>query len=349
MTDLREAILRADYLRRSPALAGGPGGHKEWLHFCVYGDEVDVLVNFSLVDDVREGAAPGTEYARVVVLVRDPALGGWDGDVELFPAEEVFAQGGGVRMHFGRNRVYFDEAEGVYRVSVTLRRRPIRVALTLEPITLPSLANNIQLDPGPPINWLVLPRMRARGEVEIGARTHRFEGAPAYHDHNWGRFAWGRDFAWEWGFGLPTDPENPWTMVFVRLSNRAHTRVFMQAIFLWRGAGQHRVIRAGDLRVTREGFLRPERVFKVPRAMALVSPGTATDVPAGLSIVGEADGDSVACEFAATDLAQVIIPNDHDPGVTIIHEVSGSVRVRGTVRGERVEMDGRAIFEFLGA
>lgn len=349
MIDLREAILRADYLRRAPSLVGGPAGHKEWLHFCVYGDEVDVLVNFSLVDDAREGAAPGTEYARVVVLVRDPALGGWDGDVELFDPAEVFAQGGGVRMHFGRNRVLFDEASGVYRIDVRLRRRPITVSLALEPLSLPSLANNIQLDPGPPINWLVLPRMRARGEVTVGPRTHRFEAAPAYHDHNWGRFAWGRDFAWEWGFGLPTDPSNPWTMVFVRLSNRAHTRAFMQAVFLWRGAQQHRVIRAGDLRVRREGFLRPGRVFKVPRAMALVSPGTATDVPARLLIEGEADGDAVRCEFEATDLAQVIIPNDHDPGVTIIHEVSGAVRVGGTVRGERVEMEGRAIFEFLGA
>jgi hypothetical protein len=348
MTGIREAILGADYLRRAPALFGGEAGHKEWLHFCVYGPEVDALVNVSLVDDVRPGAAHA-EYARLVVLVRDAGRGGWDGDVDLFDPAEVFAQGGGVRVHLGRNKVYFDETEGVYRIDVRLRRRDITVSLTLTPTTLPSLANNIQLDPGPPINWMVLPRMRADGEVRVGSRAHRLRDAPAYHDHNWGRFAWGRDFAWEWGFGLPQDLANPWSVVFVRLSNRAHTRVFMQALFLWRGATQHRVIRAGDVRVRRAGFLRAPRVFKVPRAMALVSPGTATDVPASLHIEAEADGDLVRCDFAATDLAQVIIPNDHDAGVTIIHEVSGSVRVGGTVRGERVEMEGRAIFEFLGA
>lgn len=344
MSTIDQTIRRADHLRRSPARVGGERGHKEWMHFCVYGPEVDVLVNFSLVDDVRPEAAPGDEFARVVVLVRD---GAWDGDVERFEADVVRAQGGGLSLRFGDNVMRYED--GAYTLAVTLTRRPITVRLRLTARCVPSLANNIQLDPGPPIHWLVLPRCTADGEVVVAGRRHTFVDAPAYHDHNWGRFAWGRDFAWEWGFGLPPSQDNPWTLVFVRLSNRAHTRALMQAVFLWRGPWQQRVFRGGDVAVAREGFLRPARVFKVPRPMALLSPGTATDVPKRLVMRAAGDGDRVEVVFDADDLAQVIIPNDHDPGVTIIHEVSGRVTVEGAVLGERVAMEGRAIFEFLGA
>jgi hypothetical protein len=344
MDRISEVIQRSDYLRRSPFAVGGPQGHKEWLHFCIYGPDIDVLVNFSLVDDVRSSAEPGAELARITILVREDR---WDGDVDLYQAQDVRAPGGGLLVVFGDNSV--DYRDGAYHISATLRERPISIRLTLRPATMPSLANNIQLDDGPPINWLVVPRLVASGVVTVGARAHRLDGALAYHDHNWGHFAWGRDFAWEWGFGLPDDNEVPWSLVFVRLTNRAHTRAFMQAIFLWKGVQQHRVLRAGDVEVSREGYLRPGRVHKIPRVMALVSPSTLTDVPRRLDVRAEGDGDSLRCHFDAVDLAQVVIPNDHNLGVTIINEVSGRVQLAGVVRGEAVRMEGRAIFEFLGA
>ena len=341
---ITQAVLRADYLRRSPFSLGGPGGHKEWLHFCVYGQNIDVLANFSLCDDVRADAKPGTEFARVTVLVREES---WNGDVDLYATEDVIVHGGCVDAAFGANVVAFRDGE--YHLSVQLRERDISMSLRLRPITMPSLANNIQLDPGPPINWLVIPRLLASGTVNVEGRVHRLENAPAYHDHNWGHFAWGRDFAWEWGFALPHNAEVPWSLVFVRLSDRSHTRALMQAIFLWKGMRQHRVIRAHDVNVRHIGHLRPENVFKVPRAMALISPDILPDVPAQLHVRGEADGDFLNCVFAARDGAQVIVPNDHNLGVTIINEVSGTVQLSGEVRGETVSMEGRAIFEFLGA
>jgi hypothetical protein len=341
---ITQAILRADYFRRSPFALGGPQGHKEWLHFCVYGQDIDVLANFSICDDVRPGAISGTEFARVTVLVREQE---WDGDVDLYESSAVLVPGGRVEATFGSNYVVFEDGE--YHIFLKLRDRPIAMDLHLRPMTMPSLANNIQLDPGPPINWLVVPRLVARGTVRVGDREHHIENAPAYHDHNWGHFAWGRDFAWEWGFALPHDPRVPWSLVFVRLSDRAHTRALMQAIFLWKGMRQTRVLRAADVEVRHIGHLRPARVFKVPRVMGLISPDILPDVPARLWVRGEGDGDEVECVFDARDGAQVIVPNDHDFGVTIINEVSGTVRLSGQVRGETVQMEGRAIFEFLGA
>jgi hypothetical protein len=189
----------------------------------------------------------------------------------------------------------------------------------------------------------------ADGAITIGGHRHAVEGALAYHDHNWGHFGWGRDFAWEWGYGLPADPANPWSLVFVRLSDRAHTQAMMQGAFLWKGTREQRVFRDGDLTVTHHDLLRTTRLCKVPAIMSLVHPQLATDVPRELAFHGTADGDAIEARFRGEEVAQVIVPNDRDFGVTVINEVSGHLTVRARVRGETVAIDGRAVFEFLGA
>lgn len=60
-------------------------------------------------------------------------------------------------------------------------------------------------------------------------------------------------------------------------------------------------------------------------------------------------GDEVLLRFVSRDVAQVILPNDHDPGVTIIHEIEGTVHAAGRVRGESMDWDTTAVFEVLGA
>ena len=84
--------------------------------------------------------------------------------------------------------------------------------LVLHPMSMPGRAPNLTREDGPPIHWVVIPRLRAEGTIEIDGVVHHLQNAPAYHDHNWGYWSWGDDFAWEWGFGLDEDPENPWNM-----------------------------------------------------------------------------------------------------------------------------------------
>lgn len=347
--ELTRAIELGDYLRRSPFAFGGEGSHKEWLHFVVHTAELDLLVNFSLVDDVRPEAAPGAEFPRTVVLVRDATRGdgGWDGDIELFDLDECRVAGGGIDVRFGANHARF--ANGQYEIGVRMRRRPITIDVRLRPLTFPALSNNISLElVDRPINWMVLPRLAATGTVQVGDRWHRFVEAPAYHDHNWGHFAWGRDFAWEWGFSLPPKPEEPWTVVFVRLADRGHRCAFMQGLFLWRRDAHWRIFRAHEMTVAPHGLLRAPRPFKLPPIMNVVSAGTDTDVPARLEARAEADGDWAEMEFVAEDVAQVCIPNDTDDhAVTVINEVSGALQLRGEVRGEPLAMAGRAMFEFV--
>ncbi|MDC3379000.1 hypothetical protein OAX78_01800 [Planctomycetota bacterium] len=340
------AIRAGDYLRRSPFQLGGLGGHKEWLHFCIHSHGLDLLVNFSMVDDVRPTAQRGAETGRITILTRD--RGSWDGGVEAFEPCDATIRGGEIHMTLGDNHVSY--AEGVYRIAVRMHSQAISIDLTLRPVVMPALSNNIAMDAGTPINWLVLPRLLADGSATLSGRAHELRNAVAYHDHNWGHFAWGRDFAWEWCYALSVDPANIWSLVFVRLLNRARNAVYKQGLFLWRKTEAHRIFRSHDMRTRHEGFLPSRKVFKIPRVMALVTPGTATDVPAQVEVEARGEGDRLGFRFEAEDVAQVVIPSDTDlTRVTIINEVAGHLETEGVVRGERVSMSGPAIFEFIRA
>jgi hypothetical protein len=88
---------------------------------------------------------------------------------------------------------------------------------------------------------------------------------------------------------------------------------------------------------------------KLPRVMALLSPDAVADVPRWVEMHARGDGDELCYRFEADDVAQVVIPSETDLGVTIINEVTGTSSLRGTIRGESIAVDGRAICEFLGS
>jgi hypothetical protein len=340
-------IAETGYLRRPRLLDPDAAQHKEWLHFCVLGDEAEVIVNYSLMGDLRAGAPRGAEAARLTILARAPLPShAWEGDVEIVPPGAVRARAGRIDATFGDSRVAFED--GAFVVQAALSDRRVAADLRLRPVTLPLFRPNTFLG-GAPIHWLVVARLLASGTVTLGDRTYRFEDAPAYHDHNWGKWRWGHDFSWSWGFGLPVEEEAPWSLVFTRLVNRGRTKDLGHALFLWKGEAQARIFQEGELTVRPSGYLQRDRVPKFPSVMGLVSPETSTDVPARFDLAAEAHGDAVRCGFEAEDVAQIIVPSETDLGLTIINEVSGRVSLDGRIAGERVAMEGRAFFEFLTA
>src|SRR5437870_2866972 len=311
---LSRAVAAADFLRRSPVLyGGGTAGYKEWLHFCVLAPELELLVNFSFSDDLRRSDR-GAEIARLTVLVRNEA---WDGDVETFRDGDIQARGGAVDLALGESRLRF--RDGRYALRMRLRERPVAADLVLRPLTAPARAPNIPMIEGPALHWIAIPRLAATGTVTVGGHTHRLVDVNAYHDHNFGHLLWGRNFSWRWAFALPLDAAQPWTFTFASLADRARSHALSQGVFLWKGADRCRTFRDHDIEIRPDvGFLAPRHVFKVPRVMALLSPETTTDVPRSLELDAAAEGDRLHYEFEAQDLAQVVIPNEVDLGVTVL-------------------------------
>jgi hypothetical protein len=319
------------------------------MHFCVHAPGLELLLNFSLAEDLRPSASPGSECCRLTVVVRTQ---GWDGAVEVFEPSEVIVRQGRIALDFGPNSLRFEH--GAYHLKIQLRSRPIHLNLRLVPLTHPALCSGVPVGTGSPIDWLVLPHLRATGQVSIDSRVFNLHDAAAYHDHNWGHFAWGGGFTWEWCYAVGAERSALWSVVLVRLLDRGRNRVFTQALFLWRGSQLHRVFRDRDLKSHQQGlFQGPSkggRPFRIPRVAGLLVNTDLSGVPARLITEARGDGDTVRLDFQVQDLAQVVIPADADPlGVAIINETWGELQVEGRVRGESFALKGPAFYEVVHA
>jgi hypothetical protein len=337
-------LERSDFWRRSPASAGGAAGHKEWSYFCVLAHDVDVIVNLSIMDrpPLERGAPGRAEEARVALLARTHE-GIWHGDVEACAPETVVLQAGRVGVRLGRSQLSL--TEGAYRLDAHVGSGPVTTSLVLRPTARPGLTRSVPLGPDEPMHWLVVPRLAATGEVRIGQDVYRLRNAPAYHDHNWGCFSWGGDFAWEWGIAL-AGQATPWSLIYYRITDRGRHRAISQGVLLWRDDRHCRTFRDTDLRVRGAGLLRVGRSLWVPRIMSLAIPGTAADIPGRLEVEARSGNDALDIAIDLADCAQVGVPNDHDEGMTSISECRGRVRVSGRVRGDVVRFDGPAVVEF---
>ncbi len=339
------AVRLTDGLRRQSPRRPGSGGHQEWQHFCVHSPGLDVVVNFSLVQDRRPSATPGAERYRVTVLVRTDE---WQGAVEEFGPAQVRARQGQVALDYGPNQLRFED--GAYRLRVRLRDHPVALDLCLVPQLHPTLCTGVPVGASAPLDWLVLPRLLATGQVTVGGQRFELGDAVAYHDHNWGHFSWGAGFSWEWGYGIGQDAEDPWSVVFVRLLDQGGARVFTQGLFIWRGPQPFRVLRDRELSVAHDGLIRAQRPFRIPRVSGLLVPSDSCAVPARVQVEGRGEGDRISFSFETRDLAQVVIPKDEDPtGLAVINEAYGDLKVQGDLRGERISLSGPAFYEVVHA
>jgi hypothetical protein len=339
---IQRAIERGGFIRHSSCRLADLGAHKEWMHFALSAPDLDVFVNFSVMDDVRHGASPRSAIARLTCAVRSDR---WDGDIDHFEEHEVSVRAGGMGLTFGANYVHY--LGGSYGVLVQLRKRPIQIDLTFVPVTIASQVNNIALGDAPPMHWFVVPKLLASGEVIIGDQRFELENVPAYHDHNWGYFHWGQDFAWVWGYGH-AGAQSPWLFVFDRLSNRARTTDLLRGILVWKGARHHRLFGGAEIQLRSHGSMPVKGALTLPRVAALLRPESATNVPASFEARAAGGGDVLEIEFRSEQLCQLVVPNDRDLGATIVSEVSGTLVLSGCIHGERIDVEGRAMFEFLG-
>ncbi|HTQ06919.1 MAG TPA: hypothetical protein VMI54_23840 [Polyangiaceae bacterium] len=313
---------------------------KEWLHFCVITPEVRVVLNFSLSRGVDEGSG----VARLICVLRDET--GCNGDVVTLAPEDVSIRAGKLDAQFGDSNVRFED--GRFRLRACIPRRNLELDLELVPRTLPMIVQNIQAGVGAALHWFLVPRLLATGRVVSNGREHRVEGAPAYHDHNWGTFRWGGEFSWTWGYGLPLDASVPWSFIMDHFMNRAGTRTRARALLIWKGPLHHRMFRDRSLEVEQHGLLRPERVFRVPRALAFGCPDALCGVPERVILRGASGDDRVEVEMKCGEVSQILVPSEEDEGLTLINEVECETHLHGVVAGERVEMKGAGMLEHLG-
>ncbi len=344
---LQNDILRTNWHPSNDSTTAGATdtGHKEWHHFIVYAPGMRVLVNLSLLElGWVEGRPAKTQRSARVIAIAE--TDGWRGDVDAYRPGDVEAQAGGLDIRIGDNRMWFEE--GQYHLRFGLKRAALKGELAFTPLTQPAVSHHIRLAAGRELSWLMLPRLAVSGHVRVGERRIQLNNALGYHDHNWGHFAWGDDFAWEWGSIVPSRSSNPWSAVYARMTDRNRGAVRTQGLFLWNGSRQARFFRDRDMTVTLEGRTELSNVFKLPPLVGLLASGTCTDVPRRLVAHAACGRDEVLLTFHTNAVSQVVIPNETTTdGVTTLNEASGSVVMSGTVDGQPMDLEGAGVFEFI--
>src|SRR5262245_59192443 len=123
----RRALEQNGYLRRPNLRWGGGRGHKEWLHFTLHGEGLDVLANFSVVDDTRPEARTGMQQNRIVCLVRERE---WQGDIDHYPGADVSTYGSPWGLAFADNLAAIEK--GRLRLKLAMQRLQVSMDVELD-------------------------------------------------------------------------------------------------------------------------------------------------------------------------------------------------------------------------
>lgn len=336
MVEVTAVLAASDFLRAPVLAAAEPAGFKEWHHFVVHGERSRILINFSLAYDAAGQAVP-----KVIVIVHDRQ---WAGAIERFDTDEFSVSEdlrelrvGGSHMRVGPDG---------YRVCLDVPGHAIRGELTLVPVSRPFVVNNQPLGAGR-MSWLFVPKLHAHGRLEIAGRAHRFHAAPAYHDHNWGRFRWGDDFGWTWGTILPADG-SPWSVVFLQMTDRRRLRNLSQALYVWRNDEPAAIFRHAGVHTVMHGRLGRAADCTLPPPMRILLDGDTPGVPERVDITAARAGDTVHAEFRSAAYARLVQPSEVAlDRVSVLCETSGTAHIDGTVGGEKIDCSGTGVFEFF--
>jgi hypothetical protein len=335
------ALAGSDFLRAPVLATAHAAGFKEWHHFVVHGAGRRLLINFSLTNETSRTG--GNRLApRVIVISHEKQ---WTGAIERFDDSELDVSADLGVVSIGPNRMVV-RPDG-YQVVIDLPGQDIRGELNFTSASRPFVVNNQPLGEGR-MCWLFVPRLRADGWLHIGGQEHHVDGELAYHDHNWGRFWWGDDFGWTWGTILSQTPRNPWSMVFLRMTDRRRLRCLSQALYVWHHDEPAAIFRHAGVQTRSCGRLGRAADCTLPAPMRLLLDGEMSDVPERVEIDATRAGDSVHAEFRPQSYARLAQPSEVSlDRSTVLCETNGTAQASGSINGERIDFVGTGVFEFL--
>ncbi|MGC3939674.1 hypothetical protein ACOTTU_17860 [Roseobacter sp. EG26] len=193
------------------------------------------------------------------------------------------------------------------------------------------------------IGWSAVPVMSVSGHLRIDGQDLSLEGARAYHDHNWGRWFWGEDVAWEWGaFALDQDI----TVVVARGTDKQHFVKQPPHVFLVYGK---RVIGFApdqiDISLEMEPIVASRRL---PGALAAIHPDRRlSDLPRQLVLRGDNPNARFELVFETDGAAQLLLAEPMRPGMGFINEIAGRCKLSCVIGQKSISATGLGIFEYV--
>ncbi|MFT7304846.1 MAG: hypothetical protein ACI9P7_000104 [Candidatus Azotimanducaceae bacterium] len=330
--ELDELIARTDYLRGPKGCGNSSGGsYKEWFHFLIFGEHINLLFNVSLLTDINTGEL----IPRVTVLV--DINGAFSGQVlELKNAK---AKPGSLNIAGDYGGFEFDGENFLLR----LKLESLELDLALQPMIKPQFAGNVRLAEGS-FSWLALPHLRANGIVRVKETTVLLRGEPAYHDHNWGHFSWSGSYSWVWAVATPVNPDG-YGMVFDRVVDTRSMRTVAQGAMLLKGTDHLRTFLASEVDLlTTES--RPVHAFRVPPVMRIAVPGAGPAIAKTCYMSAKRKRDNVTLKIFPSHTAEIGVPSDIDnQAPMILSEAFGTGIIKGSVNGQSFQNEVRGVYE----
>ena len=307
----------------------------EWHHFILFGDDGITLLNLS-----RELRADGSVHGRVMLLRHGE---GWTTLVKsyerlVFPRHGRFAAIGPHELTLEPEGWQLDLGDPALGLEGSLRLRPKTAGL---------LARNRALGAGAHFHWASYPVLAVDGTLWVQGRRLVLDGSIAYHDHNWGAFAWGEDFGWEWCV-IPPTAEVSMAVLCSSLTNRPRSVTRLQQVFVWTDDVHRWTARGSEIEHRAGGRWPPGAPTRVPAALSLVTPPLAGLPPRQVRVSACDAPHQVDINIELEDRCQVLIPSQVDLlGAMVLNECVGTARVAYTRGDEHLELVGPCVFEFL--
>ncbi len=192
------------------------------------------------------------------------------------------------------------------------------------------------------ISWRLIPKLQPFGILELDGKKIRLDNRfTAYHDHNWGRWFWGDDIGWEWGYFQCKSL----SAVFARTTNRAHSIIGATWFSIHR-EGPDLIVSPGEIDCKIN--LAPKTLRRVPGAMAALRQDRANPLtPQSVTVCGKGSSFDLRFSFTASDALQFIAADPAGGGCSFIHETSGNVIVDGIIGNQDISEEGCAILEYV--
>jgi hypothetical protein len=329
----------AETLRPPSPLDPTAPAYKDWFHLNFADPETGTigLLNVSL------HGSPWDPRSRAMglVLVHSPKSG-WQSHVEIMAYSGANLSESAIALHDIALAV--DRPRGTIHASSLGASNRFHARLRAEAASQPiDFEQEMPLGSGW-ISWYLVSNLHLNGEWTFHGRRTLLKNAPAYHDHNWGRWHWGDDFGWEWGCFLKGASDL--SIVFARTTDRAH-RSWEEPYLIAEVNSTRRCFLPENIEVEFEGRF-DSQLHRIPGAMATLHQEMAEPrLPAGVTIHAQQGADELAISFAARAGAQFIAADPALRGYSFIHEMVGEYRVSGTLRGAHLDDHGSAVFEYV--
>jgi hypothetical protein len=347
VTDLIEHLGLLNRSYRAQGVREDSDSFKEWYHVNILDDVlgIDTLVNFSLTGNPF---APDQGEAATIVLVHERGKG-WSGNLDQYDGLAATFSELSTNVAMGSSRLHW--RDGSFFLDAALRDGSIVLSCELIPKTEPMMIwKNTPVGSGH-INWLIVPWLEAKGFLSVGERHFKFEDARAYHDHNWGHWRWGENFAWDWGFssrlGHAADGEAI-SFVYDRTTNLQRSDKREHTLAVWKGKRLLKLFTRRNIEYIRSRQFDPRKIGRVPGVMNLANQGQVLSVPAKVEIRAKENRDWLNISFCVEAARQIAVPAEIGVRTVELNESYGHVMLIGQIGKMPLELEGSACFEFVG-